>query len=109
MGNISINSLKNRIQTLRSQLDCYDMNTLQVQKSEIFIFGHIHRLGVFPNEDFICYFNGTSCKKNFHIINVKDEDLGQLVFTLPPKSKAINQKGKLNLTIGTPYIIWLEE
>lgn len=109
MGNISINSLKNRIQTLRSQLDAYDKNTLQIQKSEIFIFGHIHRLGVFPNEDFIVYFNGTSCKKNFHIVNVKDEDLGQLIITLPHKSKALNANGKLNLTIGNPYIVWVEE
>jgi predicted phosphodiesterase len=109
MGNISINSLKNRIQTLRSQLDTYDPNTLQVQKSEIFIFGHIHRLGLFPNEDFIVYFNGTSCKKNFHIHNVKDEDLGQLVITLPHKLKALNNNGKLNLTIGNPYIVWVEE
>jgi DNA-directed RNA polymerase beta' subunit len=109
MGNISINSLKNRIQTLRSQLDSYDPNTLQVQKSEIFIFGHIHRLGIFPNEDFIVYFNGTACKKNFHIVNVKDEDLGQLVITLPHKKKALNSNGKLNLSIGNPYIIWVEE
>jgi predicted phosphodiesterase len=109
LGNISVNSLKNRIQTLRSQLDNYDPKTLQIQKSEIFVFGHIHKLGIYPNEDYLAIFNGTSCKKDFHMINVKDEDLGQLVFTLPPKAKAINQKGKLNLTIGTPYIIWLEE
>ena len=98
-------AVNRKINQIRNLYDVY--KGTNVEKTEIFITGHLHRFGIYY-VDGLSIFNGTSHRKTFHKINTKPEDVCQLLICLPEKTKCINKNGQLNLTLGKIYPIWLE-
>jgi predicted phosphodiesterase len=106
-GEVSGLALQRAMNKIRALYDRYD-NEGKIEKTEIVISGHLHKMLIYSLSDGIIILNGTSHRKSFHLNNLKAEDVGQFMLLLPEKTKCLNPNNQLNFTIGKIIPIWCE-
>ncbi len=105
-GEVSGLTIKRMIADILHLTETYNPDG-SINKIEFIFMGHIHKLINYRALGVEVFINGTSHRKKFHQNNIKTEDLGQWLLTLPPKSFCI-KNNKLRPTIGTSIKVWCE-
>lgn len=106
-GEISGLAIQRAMNKVRALYDIYAKDGT-IEKTEIVITGHLHKMLIYSLSDGLMIFNGTTHRKNFHRNNLRVEDVGQFMLLLPDKFKCINPNNQLNFTIGKIIPIWCE-